>query len=832
MLEANAKAYQLLTGGGEMGALTRAFDWSSTPVGAMAQWPGSLRTMIDVILHSEVPMLVWWGEELTQFYNDAFRASFGHEGKHPAALGQSAEACWTETWPVVKPLIDRVREGGATWSEDQLIPIYRNGKSEDAYWTFGYSPIRNDIGQVEGVLVVCNETTKQVAALKNVAESEATLRSVILHAPVGICIMSGDPLTVDTANDIYLELVGKTRSAVEGRRFKDVLPGACDVCSDVLENVLVGGVPFERKEELVRINHNGREEIRYIDFVIEAVRDDARDSRRKVTILAIDVTDKVDARRKVEESEQKYKTLITESTVALAWYAGPELRIQYVNEIMTGYWGKDMSVVGKTLAEAVPELGGQSFLGKLAEVYRTGITYTGSEEEAWLSVDGKLQPFFFNFIYKALRDSNGAIYGIHHMAMDVTERVRARKKVEQSEANLRNIILKAPVAMCILRGREFVVDIANDRMFGLWGKERGQMINKPLFSGLPEVKNQGFEELLERVYATGETFTAFAVPTNLPRNEDIETLFVNFVYEPFRDPDGHVSGIIAVATDVTAQVKARQKVEELVAARTRELKDANRDLHRSNDELAQFAYVASHDLQEPARKISTFTGMLEENLQNIDPRSQSLLKKIDHASTRMLSLIRDILTYSQLAKENEQVGKVDLNEILDATRSDFELLIEEKSAIITGSDLPVVTGIRVQIAQLFANLVSNALKFAKRSRKTVISITSTSVSEELRKLKELKDGRNYHQISFSDNGIGFNQTHAHQIFDIFQRLHGKSEYEGTGIGLAMCKKIVQNHNGAIWAESVEGEGTTFHVLLPAEAVERPAPAQRLHRSLW
>ena len=377
------------------------------------------------------------------------------------------------------------------------------------------------------------------------------------------------------------------------------------------------------------------------------------------------------------------------------------------------------------------------------------------------------------------------------------------------------MILTAPVAMCILKGPEHIVEIANERMFRLWGKQPAQMMHKPLFAGLPEARDQGFEEILERVLKLGRTYSADSIPIDLPRHHGLESVYVNFVYEPLREADGSISGVLAVATEVTDQVKARHRIEKLVRERTKELWESNKDLKRSNDELAQFAYIASHDLQEPARKITTFTEMLQGSLKDIDPRSKNILHKIEHASTRMLALIRDLLTFSQLAKKKQEMQRIDLNEVLQSVKSDFELLMEEKEAIITSQRLPVIEGIPVQMNQLFANLISNALKFIRRDRKPEITINCTVVSgEEERMFVDIKHENAYHKISFKDNGIGFSQMHARQIFDIFQRLHGKQDYEGTGIGLAICKKITLNHNGDIYAESHEGEGAIFHVLLP------------------
>ena len=146
-----------------MGELTRNFNWSETSVGSPETWPQSLRLTLSMILSSKFPMFLWWGEELIQFYNDAYRPSLGNNGKHPLALGQKGRDCWPEIWHIIHPLIEQVRTTGeATWSENQLIPIYRNGELEDVYWTFGYSPILGDDEKIEGVLVVCTETTETI----------------------------------------------------------------------------------------------------------------------------------------------------------------------------------------------------------------------------------------------------------------------------------------------------------------------------------------------------------------------------------------------------------------------------------------------------------------------------------------------------------------------------------------------------------------------------------------------------------------------------------------------------------------------------------------------
>ncbi len=178
--------FAFLQNGGEMGQLTRQYNWAATTLGEPGSWPQSLKTIVSVLLNSQFPMFLWWGEELVQFYNDAYRPSLGNEGKHPGALGQKGEECWPEIWPVIKPLMDQVKDNGqSTWQEDQLIPIYRNGRLEDVYWTFSYSPVKDDQDKHGGILVVCVETTQKVLNTQALMESEDQLRFAIDATDLG-----------------------------------------------------------------------------------------------------------------------------------------------------------------------------------------------------------------------------------------------------------------------------------------------------------------------------------------------------------------------------------------------------------------------------------------------------------------------------------------------------------------------------------------------------------------------------------------------------------------------------------------------------------------------
>lgn len=253
-------------------------------------------------------------------------------------------------------------------------------------------------------------------------------------------------------------------------------------------------------------------------------------------------------------------------------------------------------------------------------------------------------------------------------------------------------------------------------------------------------------------------------------------------------------------------------LEEKVKERTRELVQLNKELEVSNTELEQYAYVASHDLQEPLRKIITFGNILLEKIVKEQPEALSLMQKIISSSERMRNLINDLLNFSRLSGQSH-FKNTDLNAVVSETIADLELFIKEKDATIKVEELPSAEVIPGQMRQVFQNLISNALKFSKEGTPAKITIRA-EVVEEKSFYGEASSEGNYVRIYICDNGIGFDIRFIEKIFTIFQRLHNRNEYGGTGIGLAIVKKVIERHNGIITAESKEGEGTTFIIVLP------------------
>ncbi len=259
--------------------------------------------------------------------------------------------------------------------------------------------------------------------------------------------------------------------------------------------------------------------------------------------------------------------------------------------------------------------------------------------------------------------------------------------------------------------------------------------------------------------------------------------------------NGKASRLVGTVQDITA----RKRNEAKILKKTEELE-------RSNSDLQRFASVASHDLKEPLRKIQIFADMLMDDHKDVlGEDGQLLLNKIITSGDRMESVIQALLSFSTLGAEKEPASRIDLKSLLKDISDDYELLIQQKNAKLNIENLPVIEGAASQISQLFQNLIGNALKFNRPGVAPVVDISA-----------QIVNGGKSHEITIKDNGIGFDEKYSSQIFEVFQRLHRKEEYEGTGIGLSICKKIVENHQGTITVRSQINEGATFIITLPVK----------------
>jgi len=709
---------------------------------------------------------------------------------------------------------------------DQRYDIHNpvSGEFEYRVWSPVNKPVLDSNGDVQYIIHTVEDITETIqlreegeAIGRRLEESQSLFRNVMEQAPIALLLSSGEDVVIKSVNAPMLQLMNKTAAdEVLGKKMLDVLPELKDQNAyRVVVDVQRTAIPFRGDEQPVDLLIDGEIAHRYFNFSYTPVIEEG--TITGVLHMAVDVTQQVEARKQIElarsdaEKQKRLYETINSSTPDLIYVFNPQYRFTYANKALLDMWGRTWeTAIDKGLREnGYEEWHAAMHEREIDQVISTKASVRG--EVAF--PHAQLGKRIYDYILVPVFNEKGEVEAVAGTTRDITELKKAEEVLKESEQHLRTLIMQAPIAMCFMIGPDHIVDIANEHIIKLWGKPKEAVMNKPIFEGLPDAREQGLEKILSHVYQTGETFRATEHPIELLRNGRTDIVYQNFVYEPYRDAQGNILGIIAITTDVTEQVVARRRIEETVALRTKELaqaneslQDINRELQRSNQNLEEFAHAASHDLKEPIRKIHFFTHQLKEQLgSHLSEAELRSFGRIESASQRMGNLIDDLLLYSHVSHRPHETDDVDLDEKLRRVLEDLEVDIQEKSAVIHAGRLPVVRGYRRQLQQLLQNLLSNALKYSKEGVPPEITITAGQREER---------GRLYHLVSVRDNGIGFEQEYEDKIFQMFTRLHGKSEYSGTGVGLSIVKKVVENHDGFIEVESVPGEGSVFNIFLP------------------
>jgi PAS domain S-box-containing protein len=518
------------------------------------------------------------------------------------------------------------------------------------------------------------------------------------------------------------------------------------------------------------------------------------------------------------ERQKRLYEAVSNNTPDLVYVFDLQYRFTYANKALLSMWGLTWEQsIGKGLREnGYEEWHAQMHEQEIDIVVETRKTIRGTVSFPHAEFGRRI----YDYIFSPVINEKGEVEAIAGTTRDITELNIAVTAAEESERNLRNTILQAPVAICIFKGPDYVVEIANDRMLQLWNRPKEEVLGRSIFIGVPEVRDQGFKELMDKVYYSGESFSANGIPVSLQRGEGVETIYINLQYEAFREGDGTISGVVAVANDVTEQVSSRKKIEDsearyktLSESLEKLIRERTKELQRSNDDLQQFAHVASHDLKEPVRKVKIFANRLEQQLTGkLDDSSMRFIEKIHSAANRMYTMIEGVLAYSTTNATIQQPESVDLNKVIEHIKTDLEIVLVKTSADIRYSSLPTLEGAPVLIYQLFYNLINNSIKFAQAGVFPRITITAET---------SLVEKEEFVNIVLQDNGIGFEQEEASRIFETFSRLNPKDQYEGTGLGLSLCKKIVERHGGSITANGVPDGGARFNITLPLKQHQQP-----------
>ena len=528
--------------------------------------------------------------------------------------------------------------------------------------------------------------------------------------------------------------------------------------------------------------------------------------------------------------------LLEQAPALICLFTGPQHIFQFVNPPFQALVG-ERPLLGRPVAAAVPELAGQPIFGLLDEVYRTGETFRATEMLVQLDHhnDGRheLEKRYYNFIYQARRNSLGIPDGIFVFAYDVTDQVQARQRLAllnaslearvaertraaertQHEAELQRaqldlIFMQAPAAICVLDGPQMVYQLVNP---GYQQAFPGRpLLGRPLLEALPELRDSTIPAILADVYATGESFQALELPLRAARTDGgpLEQMYWTFTYQPRRDAAGLVDGVLVFAYDVTAQVEARQQMEEhqrRTQTLVEELAATNAQLTRANTDLDNFIYTASHDLKAPITNIEGLLQVLRQELtqQPPAPHTEQVLHLMQDSVQRFQRTIKYLTDITQWRYAQEQPAEpVPLAPLVESICLDLAPLLA-----VSGGQVELAPGscdtvffAEKHLRSLVYNLLSNALKYRAPDRAPRVQVRCHT------------DASGAAVLEVQDNGLGLTPAQLKRVFGMFQRLH--SHVEGSGIGLYLVKQLVEQAGGRIEVESQLGEGSTFRAVLP------------------
>jgi signal transduction histidine kinase len=452
----------------------------------------------------------------------------------------------------------------------------------------------------------------------------------------------------------------------------------------------------------------------------------------------------------------------------------------------------ELDVIGKNLLEEFPATKQTITMDKLSGVIETG-------------VPSRFEVHYHSEAYDGWYDTSAVKLGDNSVVVtyaNITEQKKAALEIERQRELLDKLLRHSPSSISIIEAirndmgevTDFRNILINDLAATFTGLSKEVLLTKTNVEIDPDFRESTAYKMLVSTLASGTPcFTDYQLPTG----KWIEGAASKM-------DDDH---LICITTDVTSAKETELQMKSLLE-----------ELKRSNDSLEEFTSAASHDLKEPIRKVHFFTEQLRQKLNGrLSPEEERLMNRVETATSRMQLLVDDLLEYSHVNRGELQLEEVNLSSKVRLILGDLELMVTEKGADVNVGQLPSVKGYRRQLQQLFQNIISNALKYNKPGISPIINIGSKIITGEGSGLNVDPEDKNkmFHLIEVQDNGIGFEQQYADRIFNIFTRLHGNSEYDGTGVGLAIVKKVVENHKGYIAAQSEPGKGATFHILLPA-----------------
>jgi PAS domain S-box-containing protein len=657
-----------LSGGGEMGALMRAHDWSTSPLGPPEHWPQSLRTVVSLMLTSKFPMFIAWGPHLAFLYNDGYRPIFG--AKHPHALGLPFRDVWSEIWSDIEPLVTKALAGEATFHEDLHLIMERNGYPEDTWYTFSYSPVRDETGGIAGMFCACTETTQEVKSRAALKAEQDRLRELFKQAPGFMAMLSGRDHVFELANDAYLQLVGHRRD-IMGKPVRDVLPEvAGQGFFELLDRVYATGEPFVGRNLRVGLQRKpgSRVEDRFVDLVYQPITD----SEGKVTGIfaeGYDVTERVQAEESLRESEARFRNLADNAPV-MVWVTEPDGTCAYLSRSWYEFTGQ------------TPETG--LGFGWLDAVHPDDRDWS---DEVFRNANLKREAFQLEYrlrradgTYRWAIDasaprfgSDGTFLGYVGSVLDITERKQIEDRLSASAAEFEAVTNATPALVWVCSGTGQSIFL-NQR----WHEFTGQTVEEAEGHGWARVMHpEDAERILpywQHCRETGETYEGEV----RYRRRDGEYRWHAFRALPHADQDGVIEKWFGVSVDIHERKEWEDHRELLI----------NELNHRVKNTLTIVQAMAAQSL----RHVSD----------GDRPKAQAF-------EDRLFALAR---AHDVLTRENWEGAE--LREIIDEVVEPY-LRQKTKHFEIEGPRLRLIPRTALAIAMAIHELATNAAKYGALS---------------------------------------------------------------------------------------------------------------------
>ena len=749
--------------------LIRTKDWSETSLGNADTWPESLKLAVSISLNSGFPIAIYWGEDFTLLYNDAWSTIPGD--KHPWALGRPGAEVWPEIWGGLKPEFESVLQTGESIRKpDALLLMYRYGYLEECYFDYTLSPIKAVDGSIGGVFNAVIETT-----YKYINERRKNLLHHLLLANLSRSISESIPniqlLLEEAKDDIVFTLLFSHSTQKNNIDNVHEMRKLLLSCGTVTSDIINANWPIPQATE----GNSSKYITNLNEFISTPILNYLGEECNEVFIVPLSAVDAylngyivmgVSPRKKLDNDYRHFME-------SVGLHIGNILNNAHAFE-REGLFQREQEL-NEELAAANEEL---------------------------------------NAVNEELQQSQDSL---HTLNADLERRVVYRTKaLVESEARLQSMVMTSPIGMAVFRGRNLVIEMANQPMLQIWSRKRDEVIGHELVQVFPEQVGQPFLKMFDEVFETGKSISISEMVAIIGTREGEKRIFVDFQYSPLFDTDQNIEAVMASVIDITAMVEARKRLEDSEKeqqALNEELSATNEELAISMEELAiseqkkdEFISIASHELKTPLTSIKAFNQLMQRTQD--EGRLSGFIKKSAEQVHRLEMLINDLLDVTKI-----NAGKMIYNmepfsfaEMVSGSVESAQHISNSHEIIIERNDDYIYTGDQLRLEQVLHNFLSNAIKYSPNELKVVVSS---------------KVELNNIVVSVQDFGIGIEEKNLDQLFDRYYRVDNTAmRFEGLGLGLFISSEILKRHHGSFWIESEPGNGATFFFRLPLPATKK------------